>query len=213
MTEPAAASPVKSSRPPPPAGRTARSRIRLIAAAQDALIEGRGAAEIGAIAVRAGVSAGLAYHHFGSKDGLIAAVVEDFYGRYAAIANARYDGQSWAEREIQRTRAGVSFLVEHPFTPTLYGPLGRSSAVVDAESACMADLIEAGAQNIARGQAEGDLPRQGDPGMAAAFVLGGMRQAVAGALVSEGKPDPVALTRTIWTLIASSLGLRVGSKS
>lgn len=193
--------------------RTVRTRTRLIEAAQGALVEGGGAAEIGAIAVRAGVSAGLAYHHFGSKDGLIAAVVEDFYARYQAIANARYGGESWAEREIQRTRAVVDFLVEHPFTPTLYGPLGRSSAVVDAESACMAGLIDAGARNIAQGQAEGDLPRQVDPALAAAFVLGGMRQAVAGALVSEEKPDPVALARSVWILIASSLGLRVGSKS
>lgn len=193
--------------------RTAHTRARLLEAAQGALIEGGGAAEIGAIAERAGVSAGLAYHHFGSKDGLIAAVVEDFYARYAAIANARYGGESWTEREIQRTRAVVGFLVEHPFTPTLYGPLGRASAVVNAERACMADLIDAGARNIARGQADGDLPRQVDPVLAAAFVLGGMRQAVAGALTAKERPDPLALARAVWILIASSLGLRVGSKS
>lgn len=193
--------------------RTARTRIRLIEAAQGALIEGGGAAEIGAIAERAGVSAGLAYHHFSSKDGLIAAVVDDFYARYQAIANGRYGGRSWAEREIQRTRAVVDFLVEHPFTPTLYGALGRASAVVNVERACMAGLIDAGARNIAQGQAEGDLPRQSDPGMAAAFVLGGMRQAVAGALVSEERPDPLGLARAVWILTASSLGLRVASKS
>ena len=193
--------------------RTKRTRARLLEAAQGALIEGGGAAEIGAIAERAGVSAGLAYHHFGSKDGLIAAVVEDFYARYAAIANARYEGESWAEREIQRTRAGVDFLVEHPFTPTLYGALGRASAVVNVERACMADLIDAGARNIARGQADGDLPRQVDPSLAAAFVLGGTREAVAAALAGEQRPDPLGLARAVWILTASSLGLRVASKS
>jgi AcrR family transcriptional regulator len=176
-------------------------------------MDNAGAAEIGAIAKRAGVSAGLAYHHFGSKDGLIAAVVEDFYARYSRVANARYPGASWAEREIQRTRAVILFLLEHPFTPTLFGPLSRAPAVVSAEQACMAELIAHGARNIADGQAGGDLPRQSDPHLAAAFVLGGMRQAVAAALAAEARPEPVALARSVWILIASSLGLRVGSKT
>ncbi len=193
--------------------RTARTRERLIAAARRVLINEEGAAEIGAIAKAAGVSAGIAYHHFGSKDGLIAAVVEDFYARYAAVANARYPGASWAEREIQRTRAVVAFLVDDTFTPTLFGALSRASAVVNAESACMADLVEHGAHNIARGQDDGDLPRQSDPALAAAFVLGGMRQAVTAALLREARPEPVALARQVWILIASSLGLRVGSKT
>ena len=193
--------------------RAARTRRRLITAARTVLMENAGEAEIGAIAKRAGVSAGLAYHHFGSKDGLIAAVVADFYARYSRVANAHYPGTSWAEREIQRTRAAVLFLLEHPFTPTLLGSLSRTPAVVSAERACMAGLIEHGACNIADGQAGGDLPRQSDPALAAAFVLGGMRQAVAAALAAEARPEPVALARSVWILIASSVGLRVGSKT
>lgn len=199
--------------PPPVRPRSRRTREALIEAARSVLIDGEGAAEIGAIAARAGVSAGLAYHHFGSKDGLIAAVVEAFYARYAEVANARYPGATWSEREIQRTRATVRFLVEDPFTPTLFGPLGRSRAVVDAEAACMAELIDLGARNIAQGQADGDLPRQCAPALAAAFVLGGVRHSVGAALLSGAKPEPVALARSVWILIAQSLGLRVGSKS
>lgn len=176
-------------------------------------MENEGVAEIGAIAKRAGVSAGLAYHHFGSKDGLVAAVVEAFYARYTAVVNARYEGASWAEREIQRTRETVRFLIRDPFTATLFGPLGRSSAVVHAESACMAELVELGARNIAQGQRDGDLPRQVDPKMGAAFVLGGMRQAVSVALLAEPQPDPITLARSVWILIAQSLGLRQRSRS
>ena len=51
---------------------------RLIRAAQEELIQGRGLLEMQAVAKRAKVSVGLAYHHFGSKAGLIAAVVEAF---------------------------------------------------------------------------------------------------------------------------------------
>lgn len=193
--------------------RSARTRERLIEAARLELIASEGEAEIGAIARRAGVSAGLAYHHFGSKDGLLAAVVEAFYARYTQVVNARYDGAGWAEREIQRTRDTVRFLVTDPFAATLFGPLGRSAAVVHAEAACMADLVELGARNIAQGQGDGDLPRQTDPKVAAAFVLGGMRQAVTAALLADPHPDPVQLARTVWILIAQSLGLRQGSHS
>ena len=196
-----------------PAPRRVGARKRLLSAARTVLIENDGAAEIGAIAKQAGVSAGLAYHHFGSKDGLIAAVVEDFYARYARVANARYSGAGWAEREIQRTRAVVIFLLEHPFTPTLFGPLARPPAVVNAEQACLAELMEQGACKIAQGQADGDLPRGSDPKLAAAFVLGGMRQAVAAALAAEARPEPIALARQVWILMAASLGLRVGSKT
>jgi AcrR family transcriptional regulator len=210
--------PAPPSESPPPvrrsAGRDAGSaRRRLISAARAELIDGAGEAEIGAIAKRAGVSAGLAYHYFGSKDGLIAAVIEDFYARYSRVVNARVSGAGWAEREIQRTRAAVLFLLEHPFTPTLFGPLSRASAVVAAEQACIKRLIEGAARNIAKGQAGGDLPRQSDPRSAAAFVMGGMRQTIAAALASDPQPEPIALARQVWILIASSLGLRVASRT
>ena len=54
---------------------------RLIRSAQDELIQTHGLLEMQAVAKRAKVSVGLAYHHFGSKAGLIAAVVEAFYNR------------------------------------------------------------------------------------------------------------------------------------
>ena len=42
-----------------------------------------------AVAKRAQVSVGLAYHHFGSKAGLIAAVVEAFYSRLDEVVFKR----------------------------------------------------------------------------------------------------------------------------
>ncbi|WP_440958390.1 TetR/AcrR family transcriptional regulator [Oceanicaulis sp. LC35] len=196
-----------------PTLRGRKTREKLIDAARGALIEGAGEAEITDIASRAGVSAGLAYHHFGSKDGLVSAVVEDFYARYVQIANTRFRGETWAQREVQRVQAVIRFLIDEPFTRTLFGPLGRSSAVVHAESHCMADLVARGARNIAQGQADGDLPRQADPNIAAAFVLGGLRQSVTLALLEDPAPDAEQLARAIWILIAQSLGLREGSKS
>ena len=48
------------------------TREKLISAAQEELIHGQGLLEMQAVAKRAKVSVGLAYHHFGSKAGLIA---------------------------------------------------------------------------------------------------------------------------------------------
>ena len=60
---------------------TIGTRERLIRAAEQELIRSHGHLEMQAVSKRAQVSVGLAYHHFGSKAGLIAAVVEAFYGR------------------------------------------------------------------------------------------------------------------------------------
>ena len=209
MNTPLHDAPPNDNAAPTPRGR--QTREKLIDAARGALIEGEGAAEITDIARRAGVSAGLAYHHFGSKDGLLSAVVEEFYDRYVRVANTHFRGETWAQREAQRVQAVVRFFIDEPFTRTLFGPMGRSSAVVHAESHCMATLIARGARNIAQGQADGDLPRQADPHIAAAFVLGGLRQALSLALLDDPAPDAEQLGQAIWVLIAQSLGLRIGS--
>ena len=52
------------------------SDVRLINAAEAELIENNGHIEIQGVAKRVGLSVGIAYHHFGSKTGLIAAVVD-----------------------------------------------------------------------------------------------------------------------------------------
>src|ERR1700761_6630722 len=101
---------------------------RLIRAAQEELIHGHGLLEMQAVAKRAQVSVGLAYHHFGSKAGLIATVVEAFYERLdaAAFAGAKLPSRIWADRERERIGAYVAFHYDHPFAPLIIGPLSRS---------------------------------------------------------------------------------------
>ena len=84
----------------------AETRARLIAVAGDALIEGQGDFEMSQLARRAGVSAGLPYHYFGSKTGALSAVIDNFYDRYYAVVNQQFDGDApWPEREFQRLQA------------------------------------------------------------------------------------------------------------
>ena len=187
----------------------ASTRERLLSATRAELMASEGEAEMGAIARRAGTSVGLAYHHFGSKAGLIAAVVEDFYARYTETVNARFEGESWAARERARTAALVDFFLDDSFARTLLGPLGRSQEVVSAEASCMAAMIELGARNIAAGQQSGELDRALDPALAGGFVLGGVRQSLTLALAQDAHPDRHALADACWQLIARSLGSQI----
>ncbi len=201
MTSPA----TETSRP----SKKASTRERLLAATRAELTASEGEAEMGAIARRAGTSVGLAYHHFGSKAGLIAAVVEDFYARYTETVNARFEGERWAARERARTAALVDFFLDDPFARTLLGPLGRSPEVVSAEARCMAAMIELGARNIAAGQQSGELDPALDPALASGFVLGGVRQSLTLALARDAHPDRHALADACWQLIARTLGSQI----
>ena len=192
--------------------RSGKTRRALLDAARSELMASEGEAEMAAIAERAGVSVGLAYHHFGSKAGLIAAVVEDFYARYADTVNARFDGASWSARERARTGALVDFFLDEPFARTLLGPLGRSPDVVNAEAGCMAAMIDLGARNIASGQATGELDPDMDPMLAGAFVLGGVRQCLTVALAHTDQPDRKGLVDTAWRHIAQTLGVNIRSE-
>ena len=79
---------------------TITTRERLVRAAEKELIQSHGHLEMQAVAKRARVSVGLAYHHFGSKAGLIAAVVEAFYSRLdeEVFNDACRPSESWANR-------------------------------------------------------------------------------------------------------------------
>src|SRR3954454_232600 len=109
------------------------TRERLVRAAQQELIRSHGHLEMQAIAKQAQVSVGLAYHHFGSKAGLIAAVVEAFFDRLedAAFNPSKLASSDWAGREKERIAAYIRFHYDHPFAPLVVGPLSRAAEVLD----------------------------------------------------------------------------------
>ena len=74
-----------------------------------------------AVSKRAQVSVGLAYRHFGSKAGLIAAVVEAFYSRLdeAAFKQTKLPSEAWADREKRRIAAYIGFHYDRPFAPLM----------------------------------------------------------------------------------------------
>lgn len=191
---------------------------RLIRAAQEELIHSHGLLEMQAVAKRAKVSVGLAYHHFGSKAGLIAAVVEGFYNRLeeAAFNPSTLISSDWAGREKERIAAYISFHYDHPFAPLVVGALSRAAEVLDVEQAFTKRQLTAGAHNLRAGQRDGVIPADLDPRLTIALMIGGIRQALIGALTSSHRPDRAELTDKIWVFVAGALRLpatQAGSRS
>jgi len=77
------------------ATRTAETRARIIAAVVECIAEvGFGRTTAAEICRRAGVTWGAVQHHFGGKDGILLAVLEDSFGRFA---------ERLADVQIERT--------------------------------------------------------------------------------------------------------------
>ncbi len=182
---------------------------RLVRAAEDELIEGGGLLEMQAVARRAKVSVGLAYHHFGSKAGLIAAVVERFYDRLEEVAfsPSKLVSRDFVGREKERISAYVFFHYDHPFAPLVVGPLSRAPEVLDVEVAFTRRQLTAGAYNLRAAQRAGVIPKDLAPRLTIALMIGGIRQALIGALTTGPRPDPAQLTDGIWTFVAGALRL------
>src|SRR5258705_11931829 len=189
------------------------TREILIRAAQEELIRNHGHLEMQAVAKRARVSVGLAYHHFGSKAGLIAAVVEAFYSRIdqEVFNDACRPSESWANRERRRIASYIAFHYEHPFAPLVIGTLSRASEVLDVERAFTNRQLAGGARMIEAAQRDGFVPDHIDPHLTIALMSGGIRQAVIGALISVQRPDPEQRTDEIWAFMAGALRLTAGA--
>jgi len=182
---------------------------RLIRAAQDELVKSHGLLEMQAVAKRARVSVGLAYHHFGSKAGLIAAVVQAFYERLedAALTPEKLVSPDWPGREKERISAYIFFHYNHPFAPLVVGPLSRAPEVLEVEQAFTRRQLIAGAYNLRAGQREGVIPNDLDPRLTIALLIGGIHQALIGALTNGNRPDPAELTDKIWVFVSGALRL------
>ncbi len=189
---------------PAKARKSEATRARLVAAAADALLAGDGDFEMGEVARRAGVSDGLPYHYFGSKAGALSAVIDDFYDRYYAVVNQPLDGsRPWPERELERLESWLAFLYRDPLAPIVLGRMGRA----ERESTRQDELIALARRNIELGQAAGDIAEGIDAGIAAAAIIGAIRQAATQAFQDEAPPSLRVLTTQLWGLIAGSLGL------
>ena len=185
------------------------TRLKIIQAAKQLLIDGEGNIEMSWIAKSAGVSQGLAYHHFGSKEGLLVAVVNDFYDRVDEnVLLARLDEfDDWETRERTRTQQYIQFLVDDPLASVVMTRLAGSPTVAAVDASRWQRLIDAGSRNMAEGQSRGDISPTADPTLLAALTLGAVRSAVATQMNSETKINPIELTDVIWRFVRGGIGL------
>jgi AcrR family transcriptional regulator len=180
----------------------------LVAAAVDALIEGQGDFEMGQLAQRAGVSNGLPYHYFGSKAGVLSAVIDDFYDRYYAVVNQEFDRDvPWPEREFQRLQAWIAFLYGEPLAPIVLGKMGRTAQVAGVETLRQDQLVGLARRNIEAGQRDGEISESIDAGIAAAAIIGAIRHAASRAFTETKRPSPQLVSDQLWALISGALGL------
>ena len=178
---------------------------RLLKAAEAELIAQDGLLEMTAVAKRAGASVGLAYHHFGSKAGLISAVVERFYQplREVMMGPTGSDPESWSRAERERFKRMVDYYFDHPLAPLLVGRLGREPAVIDMEREHLDALLSEGARNLRAAQANGVLSPEMDADIAIGMIIGGIQQALYRALHQQPRPDRDAFFNKLWTLLGA----------
>lgn len=189
--------------------RKKKTRAQLIEAAEQELIANHGYMEISAVARRAHVSAGLTYHHFGSKSGLVAAVVDHFYHPLRAIALGDEIPRDleWRERERCRTRAIIDYFYDHPLAPVICSRLAKEPEVIDIERAHVNALLKAGARNLAQGQRLGLISMELDPSTAVAMLMGGLRLTIEQAITSDQRPPRQELLDQLWRLTTQALQL------
>ncbi|WP_433727557.1 TetR/AcrR family transcriptional regulator [Nocardia sp. CA-129566] len=185
--------------------RGATARRRLLEAAHAELSE-TGELEVAAVARRAGVSVGLPYRYFGSRSGLLTAVITDFYDRLGeTVTYAEFAGKDWREREHARVVAWVNFLYDDPLAPVALGRFGDAEAA-GVERQRLQQAIEVGIRNMAQGQRQGAVPADRDPELLVAAVLGGVHMAVAVALTRSPRPDRAVVADQVWEFVAGATG-------
>jgi AcrR family transcriptional regulator len=191
------------------AGRGAASRARLVQAARDELVTRGGVLEIDSVARRAELSVGLIYRYFGSRAGLIVAVVDDFYHRYRAEALEvnPAPGASFAVRERKRTELSVAFHYGDPLAPVVLSNLHLDAQVAVEEAKHIDEMVTLAGKVMALGQRRGEVPTDRDPLFIGAMIIGGMRHVLAAALSGKPRVSQQRTASNLWVLNAAIMGV------
>jgi AcrR family transcriptional regulator len=183
------------------------TRRRLLDAARERAIASGGHFESGDVARDAGVVPSLVHRYFGSKSGLVAALVDDYFDRFhAEVLDLDLDREGdWAHHERLRLEAGVRFHYREPFALVVYGALARDPEVARREAERVAAVVQRAARSIRKGQKAGELPADVDPGLAGAAMFGAMRLVMVEALTRTKRPPPERVIDVLWRQVAASV--------
>lgn len=193
--------------PLPATSKGRATRLRLLDVARHVALATGGGVELALVAKAAGVVPSLVHRYFGSKAGLVAALVDDFFDRFhEEVLDADLEEHGdWATHERIRLERGVHFHYGEPFAVVLYGHLARDPEVARTEGQRIAVVVERAARSIRRAQRKGELPVGVDPGLAGAAMFGAMRLVMLEALRRKPPPRPELVIDVLWRQVAASV--------
>jgi AcrR family transcriptional regulator len=185
------------------------TRQRLLDVARRVALDTGGHIELAVVAEAAGVVPSLVHRYFGSKSGLVAALVNDFFDRFhAEVLDVDLEAEGdWAHHERLRLERGVRFHYGEPLAAVIYGPLARDPDVARTDAARNAFVVERAARSIRKGQRRGELPVGVDPRIAGAAMFGAMRLVMVEALNRSPRPAPERVIEALWRQVAAAVGI------
>jgi AcrR family transcriptional regulator len=194
---------------PPRTQKGRATRERLLACARDIATANDGHVETAWVAEAAGVVPSLVNRYFGSRAGLISALLDDFFGRLRAeVLDLNLDDQgTWAQHERIRLEKGVHFHYTDPAAVVIYTRLSREPEVALTENRHIDRVVKHAAANIRRGQKRGELPSSIDPELAGAAMFGAMQRVMVTALGRTPRPRPDRVVEILWRQIAAAVDI------
>lgn len=194
-----------ASAPSTPKGRATLGR--LLGCARNVAIANDGHLEVAWVAEEAGVVPSLVNRYFGSRAGLVSALIDDFFERLRAdVLDLDLDDQgTWAFHERIRLERGVRFHYTDPVAVVVYTGLSREPEVAATENRHIDMVVKHAAANIRRGQARGELPASVDPELAGAAMFGAMQRVMVAALSRKRRPRPERVVEILWRQVAAAV--------
>ncbi len=172
--------------------------------------QGYDATSINDLAVDLGVSKSALYHHFASKEALLAAALDEALEGLSSAVDAAADatrGETAYERLRATVEAAVHILVEHLPAVTLLLRVRGNSALEQSALERRRHIDEQLARVVRQAADEGDLRDDVDPEVISRLVFG-----MVNSLVDWYRPDGPIPPETIAEAVAGVLfrGLRSG---
>jgi AcrR family transcriptional regulator len=183
------------------------TRERLLACARDVAVANDGHIEIAWVAEAAGVVPSLVNRYFGSRAGLVSALLDDFFDRlHMEVLDLDLDDLgTWVQHERIRLEKGVHFHYTDPVAVVIYTRLSREPEVALTETRHIDSVVKHAAANIRRGQKRGELPSSIDPELAGAAMFGAMQRVMVTALGRTPRPRPDRIVEVLWRQIAAAV--------
>jgi AcrR family transcriptional regulator len=183
------------------------TRERFLACARDIAIANDGHLEIAWVAEAAGVVPSLVNRYFGSRAGLVSALLDDFFHRLRTeVMDLDLDDLGmWAQHERIRLEKGVHFHYTDPAAVVIYTGLSREPEVALTENRHIERVIKQAAANIRRGQKRGELPSSVDAELAGAAMFGAMQRVMVTALGRTPRPRHDRVVAVLWRQIAAAV--------